>query len=244
MKQKIYNLIIIDESGSMECISHQTVNGCNETLNTIRSTQEKFAETQEHFVSIFLFQGNDRRPSHYIIKNAPITEARNISAEDYRPWGSTPLYDAVGSTLVDLKAITNPLGVDATGSVTIITDGEENSSHQYTLGKICDMIDALKEMGWQFSFIGANIDVNRVSQHMHIDNAMAFQQDDKGTREMWEKERRSRMRYYGRMHTLQAEENVYAASLDEEEDAATRSMRIMERKSMAARDYFEVEEEE
>ena len=69
MKTEIYNLIILDESGSMSHVKRQTVSGCNETINTIRSAQEKFADTQTHYVSIYAFQANDKIPSRYLIKN-------------------------------------------------------------------------------------------------------------------------------------------------------------------------------
>lgn len=139
----------------MGCVTRQTISGCNETLNTIRAMQKKFAETQEHFVSVFAFQDGGR-PSRYIIKNEPISNVRKITREDYEPCGRTPLYDAVGSTLADLKSTTKGCE-DAVGSVTIITDGYENSSTRYDLAKVAKMIDALKELGWNFNFIGVEL---------------------------------------------------------------------------------------
>ncbi len=197
MKTDIYNLIILDESGSMSCVTNQTISGCNETLNTIRSAQKKFEETQEHHVSIYAFQSQGDRPSRYIIKNAPIDAVKDITEKDYQPDGWTPLYDAVGSTLVDLKTTVNEKEL-AIGSVTIITDGMENSSERYTLGKIASMIDALKEAGWNFNFIGANIDVVRTAGSLHIDNALEFDQSDEGMDTMFRKEAGSRMAYYRR----------------------------------------------
>ena len=60
---EIYNLIILDESGSMSCVWEQTISGCNETINTIKAAQNKFAENQKHFVSIYAFQSAGNRPS-------------------------------------------------------------------------------------------------------------------------------------------------------------------------------------
>ena len=79
MKQIVYNLIIIDESGSMSGIKRQTVSGCNETINTIKSSQQENAETQEHKISIYAFQSNRSNPSHYIIKNAPAADVSHIT---------------------------------------------------------------------------------------------------------------------------------------------------------------------
>lgn len=199
MKQRIYNLIILDESGSMGSITQQTINGCNETLNTIQTAAEQFAATQEHFVSIYAFQGGSKVPSRYLLKNAPAGDLRHIGPADYQPWGNTPLNDAVGGTLADLKAVA-AAEPGAIGSVTIITDGEENTSEHYTTEQVAKMIKALKKKGWNFNFIGANIDVVETSRRYHIDNCLAFEQDEAGTREMFERERKGKMGYLGRVH--------------------------------------------
>lgn len=203
VKTEVYNLIILDESGSMDCIKAQTISGCNETINTIRSTQAKMGDAQNHFVSIFAFQSDGTRPSRYLIKNVPARTVEHINSELYDPWGCTPLYDAIGSTLTDLKAVVKRREAEghcvAIGCVTIITDGMENSSHHYTRGKVARMISALKELGWNFNFIGANIDVDNVASGLNIDNRMAFMQDEAGTREMFRKEKRARARYCRRM---------------------------------------------
>lgn len=231
MKQQIYNLIILDESGSMDCVTRQTINGCNETLNTIRSAQAKYAETQDHFVSIYAFQSDGNRPSRYLIKNLPVGKVKHITLDDYDPWGSTPLNDAVGSTLSDLKA-TVRRAENAIGSVTIITDGEENSSEKYTIEKVARMIAELKEIGWNFNFIGANIDVVTTARRYCIENTLEFQQDDAGTEEMFACERNSRMRYYDRMNEVQKCCMAAPSMCDEDRQAMLRN---------ASDHYFEEE---
>ena len=183
-KTTVFNLIILDESGSMEDVTKQTVDGCNETLNVIRTLEKKHGDTQRNLVSIYAFQSGGDRPSRYIVKNAPIAKVKNITTRDYDPCGCTPLLDAVGSTLVDLRAVAST-HVDSTATVTIITDGYENSSTDYNWTKVHRLITQLKELGWTFNFIGANIDVEQVSRQLNIDNAMAFEADEKGTKEMW-----------------------------------------------------------
>ncbi len=232
MKTEIYNLIILDESGSMDCVRKQTISGCNETINTIKQAQKKFADTQDHYVSIFLFQENDERPSHYIVKNIPADAAKHISTKDYEPWGGTPLYDAVGSTLVDLKMTTGASRL-AIGSVTIITDGWENASRHYTLPKVASMIAQLKEMGWSFNFIGANIDVQATAQSLNIDESMEFAQDEEGTKQMFQEENKSRMAYYQR--TSDVMECAAPTAMDSEE--SERELRKRLRKAGA--DYFQ-----
>lgn len=184
-KTTVFNLIILDESGSMGSLTKQTVDGCNETLNLIRSLQEKYGDTQRHLVSIYLFQSDAKIPSRYVCKNVPVEKVENMTTDIYKPWGCTPLLDAVGSTLTDLRAVAST-HTDSTGIVTIITDGMENSSTDYTYDMVANLISKLKELGWTFNFIGANIDVDMVSKKMNIDNAMAFQASAKGTKNMWQ----------------------------------------------------------
>ncbi len=85
-------------------------------------------------------------------------------------------------------------------SVTIITDGEENSSKHYTSFDVALMIDRLKEFGWNFNFIGANIDVVSVASALNIDNSITFIQDEKGTDEMFLREIKARKGYYSRIN--------------------------------------------
>lgn len=183
-KTTVFNLIILDESGSMSDLTKQTVDGCNETLNVVRSLEKKHGDTQRNLVSIYLFQSDSEIPSRYVYKNQPIANVKNMTTETYRPWGCTPLLDAVGSTLVDLRAVAST-HEDATGTVTIITDGMENSSKEYTYEMVAKIISEMKEKGWTINFIGANIDVNAVSRKMNIDNAMAFSANISGTKKMW-----------------------------------------------------------
>lgn len=150
MKTDIFNLIIIDESGSMSDVKKQTISGCNETIDTIKLSQKKFAETQNHYVSVYLFQSGSI-PSRYLLKNVPAYAVEHVSNKDYEPMGCTPLFDAVGSTLTDL-ILTVKHKKDAIGSVTIITDGYENSSTDYSLSQISQMISQLKEKRVVFQF--------------------------------------------------------------------------------------------
>ena len=235
MKTSIYNLIILDESGSMDCVRRQTIDGCNETINTIKASQEKFGETQDHYVTIFAFQSDGRKPSRYIIKNVPAMDVSHITTEEYEPWGATPLYDAVGSTLVDLKATVKGEEL-AIGNVTIITDGMENSSKHYSIEKITKMIDALKEIGWNFSFIGANIDVKGTSRRFHIENSLEFMQDDKGTQEMFARERSSRMAYHCRIDADLKECNAFMAMENCDIDI---NEEIKKKFIKSSEDYFE-----
>ena len=224
---EMYNLIILDESGSMSCVCRQTISGCNETINTIKAAQTQFADNQKHYVSIYAFQSSGNRPSRYLIKNQPIDEVKHITDKDYEPYGCTPLNDAVGMTLADLKA-TCASKPNAIGSVTIITDGMENSSTEYSTSQVAKMIEQLKEMGWSFNFIGANIDVQATAASYNIENSLSFMQDEEGTNGMWETERSSRMRYYNRVSNSNRNFAMFADRMSYEETM-----------KQAAKGYFE-----
>lgn len=199
-KNKVFNLIIIDESGSMSTIKNQALGGCNETLNTIRYAATT-ATNSEHLVSIYAFQGGAGVPSRYIIKNADPTTIGDLTDRMYRPIGNTPLFDAIGSTLTELRAIseTHP---GSTGIVTIITDGEENSSRMYSLRQVRDIITELTEMGWTINFLGANIDVDAMADKLNIHNSMSWESTGSGTKEMFSK---LKHQYESRMSDIDCE---------------------------------------
>ena len=184
MKTTVFNLIVLDESGSMSHLSEQTISGCNETINVAKSQADKNADVFRSLMSVYAFQDGGPVRSRYIMKNEDAVSARHISAEDYRPWGNTPLLDAVGSTLTELKTVAST-HEDATGVITIITDGMENSSTRYSWQDVAALISQFKEMGWTVNLIGANIDVDEMAKRMNIDNRMAFQPTKAGSAAMW-----------------------------------------------------------
>lgn len=184
-----YNLIILDESGSMSGVRSQTISGCNETLNSIRNTAKDQPEIKQ-FVSIFCF---DTSNSRYIFQDVPIEDTRDLTPDDYCPNSCTPLYDAVGYTVTGLHSLIEK--TDSVGVVTIITDGYENASRRWNHQSVVELIESLKKKGWVFTFIGANIDVEETAKGLGIDSYMKFEQTDEGMSGMFEQERMSRRAY-------------------------------------------------
>ena len=212
----VYHLIVLDESGSMGCITRATISGCNETIQTIRMMQEQTIETQRHYVSIYLF---DTTKSRYIIKEEKVDKVREITEEDYRPYASTPLFDALGFTLTELKR-TIEREKESLGYVTIITDGYENASCEYNLNSVKSLIDELKEKNVIFSFIGANIDAADYGKKLHIDNFMQFEQTDAQTGAMWKREREARLRSNARYSfNILMEDEMSRASFSKRENS-------------------------
>lgn len=208
-----YNLIILDESGSMSCVRSQTISGCNETLNSIRNTAKEQPELKQ-FVSIFCF---DNTNSRYIFQDVPVEKTRDLTPKDYCPNSCTPLYDAIGYTVSQLrKAINN---TESVGVVTIITDGYENASRRWNHQSVVELIDSLKKKGWVFTFIGANIDVKETAGNLGIDSYVEFEQTDLGMSEMFEQERRSRRAYSEKRRYMTGMLNFASIPLKEREEA-------------------------
>lgn len=190
--RRIHNLIILDESGSMQSIYNQALNGVNETLQTIRSAQTENPE-QQHSVTLVTFASFRYNA---IYNNHPAEKATDIHSSQYEPCGGTPLFDAMGRALTELR---KHVEKDDVVLVTIVTDGEENSSTEYSATSIKALVEALKAQGWVFTYIGANQDVEKMAKRMSIDNHLAFCANPEGTREMFEKEMRCRKKFFSRI---------------------------------------------
>ncbi len=173
---KIYNLIILDESGSMSSIYNQALGGINEAINGIRQNQEKFPE-QKHFVSIVTFEGEGMSGVKTRRDCVPVGEVTDLTKKDYRPGGCTPLYDAMGMAISELDhKVEDGDGV----LVTIITDGMENSSQEYSGRAVKDLVATHRKKGWTFAYIGANQDAVEVARDLNIQNAMNYDATPEG----------------------------------------------------------------
>lgn len=191
-KKRVHNLIILDESGSMQSIYRPALSGLNKTLQTIREAQKEH-EGQFHLVSLIAFDSD-----HYnrIYWNTPADKAVDVRPDQYCPCGGTPLYDAMGRSINELASKVKKEDVVL---VTIITDGYENDSQEYSGKAIKCLIEAMKENGWVFTYIGANQDVEAVAESMSIDNRLAFEADYESTTAMFEREMHSRKRFFDKI---------------------------------------------
>ena len=125
--------------------------------------------------------------------HTPAGQAKDITQRQYRPSGGTPLYDAMGRAISELRPNVTK---DDVVLVTVITDGYENASREYSGKAIKSLVEALKQEGWVFTYIGANQDVEAVAASMSIDNHLSFNADDDSTQEMFAKESRSRKKFF------------------------------------------------
>lgn len=192
MKKRVFNLIILDESGSMISIMKQALDGVNETIQTIRAAQKKH-DDQEHLLSLVSFNSSEVKTIYNLVE---IDKAEDITDRQYQPSCGTPLYDAMGRALTDLRS--NVADSDAV-LVTVITDGYENASREYDEKAIKALVESLKAKGWVFTYIGANQDVEKVAATISITNTLSFHANACGTQAMFAREKKARNRYFDRL---------------------------------------------
>ena len=175
----IYNVIILDESGSMSSIYRPTIQSMNEVISGIRKNQKEVPD-QRHYVTIVTFEGNGPDGIKTRRDRVPIQTVEDFTDMDYCPGGCTPLYDAMGITLNHLESIILP---EDKVMATVITDGYENSSREYSGNTIKALVSRLREKGWVLAYIGANQDAVEVAHELNIKNALNFEATPDGMSE-------------------------------------------------------------
>lgn len=190
---RIYNLIILDESGSMSHLREQALSGANETLQTIRTAQKDYPDDNQMVTFVTFDSGSSRPDVRALIDNEKIENVKDIAPEQYQPWGSTPLYDAMGLSITALRDLVKE-GDHVL--VTVITDGYENSSRIFSAQMIKELVDGLSTKGWVFTYIGANQDSEQTAGGLGIHSTMDFKATVAGSAVMWDRMNSSRKEYY------------------------------------------------
>ncbi len=189
-KTQVHNLIILDESGSMNSIRDEIILAFNALLNNIRDVEKQFPE-QEHLVSFYTFNGSGIRQLHFI---APVEQMEHIDRSKYQPNNCTPLYDAIGKGVGDLRKSVEGRE-ECHVRVNIMTDGYENASKEYSMDQIKDLIEEMKKQGWTFIYSGADHDVEKVAMELAIENRIVFKKSKAGM-ENWALNESSAMMCY------------------------------------------------
>ena len=178
MKKDLTELVfILDRSGSMSGLESDTIGGFNSMI-----AQQK-EEPGEAFVSTVLFSGS----SQVIHDRVDIRRVEPMTARDYRVGGNTALLDAIGSAIRHIGNVhkyARPEDVPERMLFVITTDGMENASRFYDADEVRHMIERQKEKyGWEFLFLGANIDAVETAARFGIDRSRAanFRNDPRGT---------------------------------------------------------------
>lgn len=161
MKKDVTELvIIIDRSGSMHGLEKDVIGG----FNSLIQEQKKEGET---IVTTIFF--NDKKK--FIHEGVDIKEVKPLDGRSYQPSGCTALLDTVGDAISLIKAKHSKLKEEDLPEHTIfsiMTDGLENSSKEYSYSDIKFMIEFQEKCGWEFIFQAANIDVRREADRLGI----------------------------------------------------------------------------
>lgn len=169
-------VFILDRSGSMAGLEEDTIGGFNSMI-----TKQK-AEEGDCYVTTVLFD-HELSTLH---DRVPLEKIKPLTGNDYTVRGCTALIDAIGCTVNKISEIhkyVRPEDVPATTMFVITTDGLENASTEYSSDMVKKMIEDKKKLGWEFLFIGANIDAVETAKHFGIDRdrAVNYHADKKGT---------------------------------------------------------------
>ncbi len=182
MKKNLTELVlIIDESGSMFDLREDTIGG----INSVIAEQKK--KDGEVIVSTVMFN-NTIRVLHDRI---PLDKMEQMQSSDYNPGGMTALLDAVGGAIHHIGNIHKYARNEDVPEHTlfvITTDGLENASRRYSSDRVKKMISRQQERyGWEFIFLGANIDSVKTADSFGIDESRAvnYNADKAGTRTMF-----------------------------------------------------------
>ena len=174
-------VFILDKSGSMWDLRDDTIGGFNSMLDKQKATDNKV------LVSTILFDD----VINVVHDRMPIEEIKPMTREDYSPDGCTALLDAMGETIKHIKTIHKYVRAEDCPSKTlfiITTDGMENSSVRYSADDVKKMVEAQKKTGWEFLFVGANIDAVETAGRFGIDanRAVNYHSDHIGTRKAFD----------------------------------------------------------
>ena len=179
MKKNLTELVfILDRSGSMHHLTEDTIGGFNSLI------EKQKQEEGEAYVSTVLF--NDE--SFVLHDRVPLSQVEPMTRRDYVASGSTALLDASGDAVHHIGNVhkyARKEDVPERTLFVITTDGMENASRRYSADQVRALITRQKEKyGWEFLFLGANIDAVETARHFGIgqDRAVTYRADSEGTR--------------------------------------------------------------
>lgn len=149
-KKPLEVIIILDRSGSMQNVRSETIEGLNAYFAKLKND-----ENNDYTISLTMFDFVDEKMClDRKVNRVELADYRPLTLEDFEPRGLTPLYDAIGTTVVDYlhenKGSRDVICV-------VMTDGMENASREFSSSSLRSLIEERESAGWQFVFLGADI---------------------------------------------------------------------------------------
>jgi len=158
MARKSICALLIDMSGSMESIQDETLSGIHEYVDTLAKDFPKTTMILSAFNSIV---------GTKVLRRGMLQNTKSLDKDEYRPSGMTPLIDAMMDTITAIEEEEtrhdNPLIIFVT-----VTDGYENMSRRHSNSDLKEKIGECTERGWEFVFLGANIDSFYTGRQMGV----------------------------------------------------------------------------
>jgi len=170
-------LFILDRSGSMSGLETETIGGFNSLIEKQKNVEGNA------IVNTVLFDGE----MNVIHNRVPLENIKPLTEKEYFARGCTALLDAVAKSVKHVRRVQKGLTEDEKPEHTIVvitTDGEENSSREYSLDKVKRLVKRMQEKhNWEFMFLGANIDAISAAGRIGIspNRAVRYKSDRRGT---------------------------------------------------------------
>ena len=178
MKKGLCEVVyILDRSGSMSGLESDTIGGFNAMIERQRK------ELDEAYISVVLFNSD----SEVIYDRVPIAKIEPMTDRQYTVGGCTALIDAIGGAVKHISNVHKYAREEDRPEKTIFvitTDGLENASRRFSSSEVKKLVEQKKTEGWEFLFLGANIDAVETAQRFGIgrDRSVNYNCDSAGTR--------------------------------------------------------------
>ena len=147
---------VLDETGSMSGVRDATIDGFNEYVNGLRADKKN-----KYRMSLTKF---DSRAIVPVYTDLPIQEAPDLNHDTYCPCSMTNLNDAIGETITNMEEIVANRRKKCNVLIVIMTDGLENASREWNINQVKELIQDKEEDGWTVTFLGANMDAQKVGR--------------------------------------------------------------------------------
>lgn len=175
--------VILDRTGSMETIRDDTIGGFNAFLNAQKA--------QPGLATLTLVQFDSQDPYEIVHHFKPLGEIPELTRQTFVPRANTPLLDAMGRGINDLEKSLADMAEEERPSrvvMVIITDGQENASHEFRKDQIEKMIKERQEKSaWQFVFLSADLAAigDALANGVRAASVMGHDKDRHGTQAAW-----------------------------------------------------------
>jgi hypothetical protein len=182
MSDHTHIAVLLDRTGSMSSIRDDVIGGFNGFLAAQQALPDPATMT--------LVQFDSQDPYEVLCARVSIAQVAGLTPATYVPRASTPLYDAIGRALTDLEAdIERTALLDRPSKVVfvIVTDGQENSSSEFSRDRILSMIASKRAQGWEFVFLSADLSSFQDAAGLGISSSsrLLFRKNKKGSDGSW-----------------------------------------------------------